>query len=193
MTKVTLEIGHGPYRTRAGKTGFEEGATGPGTTEYKEVVVMSTIASELLKEKGYQVEISDPPSTLPEIGKKAAGSDIFVSLHLNAFDKEVQGTEVLVDRSATDEDVVLAQVLQRFLVDALGLTDRKVKRQGLAVLRAVPVTVRAACLTEAFFIDSVSDAKTVRAMAEKAAKAIAEGIDEYARVKGLQPVATATA
>ena len=193
MTKVTLEIGHGPYRTRTGQTGFEEGATGPGTTEYKEVSVMSKIAAALLEKKGYQVDISDPPSTLSEIGEKAAGSNIFVSLHLNAFDKKVQGTEVLVDRSATDEDVALAQVLQRFLLDALNLTDRKVKRQGLAVLSAVPLSVQAACLTESFFIDSVSDARTVRSMAERAAKAIAEGIDEYARIKNLQPIATAPA
>ncbi len=55
MTKVTLEVGHGPYLTRDGKKGFEEGASGPGTTEYKEVTVMANIAGDILRQKGYEV------------------------------------------------------------------------------------------------------------------------------------------
>ncbi|MEO1347876.1 MAG: N-acetylmuramoyl-L-alanine amidase [Cyanobacteria bacterium J06635_15] len=192
MTKVTLEVGHGPYRTRNGNTGFEEGANGPGTTEHKEVTVMAKIAADILKQKGYQVKISDPVGTLQKIGQQAAGSDIFVSLHLNAFNKQAQGTEVLVHRNGTSEDVELAKVLLQCLVDALNLNNRGVKRQGLAVLSGVPASVRAACLTEAFFIDSVSDAATVRKMAEKAAKAIANGIDKYAKANDLKPAAMAS-
>lgn len=192
MTKVTLEIGHGPYRTRSGKTGFEEGANGPGTTEYKEVTVMAKIAGDLLRQQGYNVTLSDPQDTLLAIGQQAAGSDIFVSLHLNAFNKIAQGTEVLVHRNGTSEDVELANAILTCLVDKLDLPNRRVKRQGLAVLSGVPASVQAACLTEAFFIDSVSDAATVRTMTEKAAKAIAEGIDKYAKVNDLKP-AMATA
>lgn len=187
MTKVTLEVGHGPYRTRSGNTGFEEGANGPGTTEYKELVVMADIAADSLRKQGYDVKVSDPQDTLYAIGRQSAGSDIFVSLHLNAFNKMVQGTEVLVHRNGTNEDVELANAILACLVNTLDLPNRRVKRQGLAVLSGVPASVHAACLTEAFFIDSVSDAATVRTMTEQAAVAIAEGIDQYAKVKGLKP------
>ncbi len=66
MTKVTFEIGHGPFRDRNGNTGFEEGADGPGTTEHKEVTIMATMAGELLRQQGYMVDISDPSDTLPD-------------------------------------------------------------------------------------------------------------------------------
>ncbi len=48
------------------------------------------------------------------------------------------------------------------------------------MLGLVPPSVKACCLTEAFFIDSMPDAATTRANAEKAAKAIAAGIHSYA-------------
>jgi len=187
MTRVMLEVGHGPYRDRTGATGFEEGASGPGTTEYKQVKQMAPIAAAQLRELGYEVEISDPVDTLVAIGQKAAGSDLFVSLHLNAFNRSAQGTEVLVHRNGTQEDVELAQYIQNSLVAALGLANRGVKRQGLAVLSGVPLTVRAACLTESYFIDAVPNAATAERYTELAGRAIAEGIDKYAAANGIKP------
>ncbi len=64
-------------------------------------------------------------------------------------------------RNGTDEDIELAETLLSCLVSALELPNRNVKRQGLAVLSGVPASVKAACLTEAFFIDAVSDAETI--------------------------------
>ncbi|MBE9033489.1 N-acetylmuramoyl-L-alanine amidase [filamentous cyanobacterium LEGE 11480] len=185
MAKIILEVGHGPYRTRNGKVGFEEGANGPGTTEYKEVKIMAELAQVKLTMQGYDVEVLDPEESLKKIGQLALGSNIFVSLHLNAFNRMAQGTEVLIHRAGTKEDHNLAEVLQEELVKALGLTDRGVKRQGLAVLSQVPSSVQAACLTESFFIDSVADAETVRTMSETAAHAIATGIDRYIKTHGL--------
>lgn len=179
MSKVTLEVGHGPYRDRSGRTGFEKGAKGPNTWEYDEVVCMSDVVSRRLIALGHEVEILDPQETLTRIGSMSWGSDVMVSLHLNAFNRRVQGTETLIHRAGTHEDMSLAAAIQSKLVEALHFRDRGVRRQGLAVLGTVPPSVKACCLTESFFIDSMPDAKTTRENAQKAALAIAAGIHAY--------------
>jgi N-acetylmuramoyl-L-alanine amidase len=65
---------------------------------------------------------------------KAAGCDIFISLHLNDFDDDsANGLEVLF-RDAQDR--ALAQKLQRALIQVTGLRDRDIKqRNDLAVLK----------------------------------------------------------
>ncbi len=177
--KVCLERGHGPFKDRFGVQGFERGANGPDTTEYDELVVMSDLCAEVLQAKGYEVTVLDPVETLDQIGRMAANHDVFVSLHLNAFNKQAQGSEVLIHRNGTKEDEDLAKVLVKEIVQELKLPDRGVKRSGLAVLSTVPQSVKAACLTEAFFIDAMPNAAACREFTKKAAKAIAEGIDRY--------------
>ena len=179
--KVTLEVGHGPFRDRNGRKGFEKGAVGPSTTEYDEVLHMAAVAGEALGVLGYEVDILDPQETLTRIGQLSWGSDVMVSLHLNAFNKKVQGTETLVHRAATQSDRILAGEIQNELLNALGLRDRGVKSQGLAVLGSVPPSVGACCLTESFFIDSVPNATIVREWSTRAAEAIARGIHNYAK------------
>lgn len=178
--RVVLEVGHGPYRDRWGNEGFETGAQGRGTNEYTEVCVMADVAEAELEALGYQVVVLDPAETLGRIGSMAIGADVLVSLHLNAFNGRVQGSECLIHRAGTQDDQRLASLIQRELIHSLGLPDRGVRRQGLAVLGSVPPSVKACCLTESFFIDSMTDAATTRFYAEKAAKAIAQGIDAYA-------------
>ena len=180
MKTVVLEVGHGPYRDRWGNEGHETGAQGPGTNEYTEVCVMADVAEAELIKLGYEVTVLDPAESLTRIGSMTLGADIMVSLHLNAFNGRVQGTETLIHRSGTQSDQRLASLIQREMISALGFTDRRVYRHGLAVLGSVPPSVKACCLTEAFFIDSMPDAATTRVNAEKAARAIAAGIHSYA-------------
>lgn len=177
--KVCLERGHGPFRDRFGVQGFERGAEGPGTTEYDELLVLSDLCTEALQAKGYEVIVLDPVETLEQIGRMAANHDVFVSLHLNAFNKQAQGSEVLIHRNGTKEDEKLARFLVKEIVQELKLPDRGVKRSGLAVLSTVPQSVKAACLTEAFFVDAMPNASTCREFTERAAQAIAKGIDTY--------------
>ena len=179
MSKIALEVGHGPYRDRLGNSGFEKGAKGNGTWEYDEVLHMAEVAGAKLISLGHDVEILDPQETLGAIGRQSWGSDVMVSLHLNAFNGRVQGTETLIHRAGTRSDLKLAQTIQHELLKALGLRDRGGRRQGLAVLGTVPPSVKACCLTESFFIDSMPDAATTRDHADKAAIAIAEGIHIY--------------
>lgn len=179
--KICLERGHGPFKDRFGVQGFERGANGPDTTEYDELVIMSNLCAEVLQAKGYKVTVLDPVETLDQIGRMAVNHDVFVSLHLNAFNKEAQGSEVLIHRNGTKEDEKLAEVLVQEIVQTLKLPNRGVKRSGLAVLSTVPQDVKAACLTEAFFIDAMPSAEACRELTKKAAHAIAEGIDKYCK------------
>jgi N-acetylmuramoyl-L-alanine amidase len=65
---------------------------------------------------------------------KKAGCDLLISLHLNDFDDDAaNGVEVLF---RDDEDKALAARLQKALLQATGLKDRKIKqRTDLAVLK----------------------------------------------------------
>lgn len=181
MSIITLEIGHGPFRDRNGVTGFERGASGNGTTEYDEVLAQADIVRGDLQRLGHDVRLLDPVETLTVIGQQSWGSDIMVSLHLNAFNRAVQGTETFIHRAGTANDMGLAVCIQREVLRALGFQDRGVKRNGLAVLGSVPPSVGACCLTEPFFIDAVPNAKATRELTVKSAEAIAIGIDRYLR------------
>lgn len=181
MATICLEVGHGPFRDRNGRKGFERGAEGPNCTEYDEVVAMSYIIEDRLKQEGHEVMVLDPQESLYWIGQQSRGADVMVSLHLNAFNKDVQGTETLIHRAGTREDERLAGILQGEIVKVLGLRNRGVKRNGLALLGGVPSCVRAACLTESFFIDSCKSAEEVREKSDAAAAAIANGILLYCK------------
>jgi hypothetical protein len=50
--KICLELGHGSFKDRSGAQGFEQGANGPNTTEYTEVVAMSDLCATTLRAKG---------------------------------------------------------------------------------------------------------------------------------------------
>ena len=65
---------------------------------------------------------------------KAAGCDLFLSLHLNDFDDDsANGLEVLF---RDNQDKVLAQKLQDALIKVTKMRDRKIKqRTDLAVLK----------------------------------------------------------
>lgn len=181
--KIMIEVGHGPYRVRAGSSevGFEEGANGPGTTEYKENLYRASVIHGLLTRLGHSVKIQDAQASLGELGASGAGHDLFVSLHLNAFNHSAQGCETLIHSNGNSRDLALAQAIQSACVKKLKIHDRGVKRQGLGVLSTVPDSVHACCLSEAFFIDAVKTFAKCREMSHMSAEAIAEGIHSYSQ------------
>ncbi len=97
---------------------------------------------------------------------------------MNAFDKAVQGHEVLIDTKGTVTDEKLAALINEELKRQLDITNRGVKRQGLGVLKGVPLPVPAV-LVESFFIDSVCDAASLDRLIGASAKAIAAGIERF--------------
>jgi N-acetylmuramoyl-L-alanine amidase len=171
--KIVLDPGHG-----ISNEGFDPGAAGNGTTEATENLIQANIVAEYLRQRGANVTIVDEPLSLAQIGQRSSGSDVLVSLHLNAFNTSAQGHEVLVHPKAPQADFKLANLINSELDSAFPdsqIPNRGVKTMDLAVLRNAPASVPAV-LTEALFIDAPGMS---RANVEKAAQAIARGIEKF--------------
>ena len=107
--------------------------------------------------------------------------DFIISLHCNAFNESASGTEVLYyHRSFKGKKI--AKILNRQLVDALGLKNRGIKPRtsedrGGYLLR----NTKAPCLiAEPFFIDNDKDLETALKNRNELINAYVEAIDEMA-------------
>jgi N-acetylmuramoyl-L-alanine amidase len=178
--KVLLDAGHGPYRDSSGE-GWEPGALGPeGLTERYLVQKQAERVQQLLRDAGFgKVDIAPRPNSLRGIGQSAEGYNLFISLHLNAFDKKVRGSEVFVHPNGAKYDRMLAQHIQDRLIAEVKHRDRGVKAARLAVLSAVPPSVEAACLVESFFVDSLKSKTEGLVLIDSAAFAVADAIHRY--------------
>lgn len=175
---VVLDPGHGEV---------EDGVNDPGATNQKLNLSERDLArkqadliAQSLKAHGAMVNIVENGSglSLRDIGAQGAGSDCFVSLHLNAFNAKAQGHEVLIDTNGTAVDQQLAEAINAELDTVLPIANRGVKRQGLGVLRGVPLPVPAV-LVESFFIDQVPDQSTMDSLVTSSSQAIAQGITRF--------------
>lgn len=106
-----------------------------------------------------------------------------LSLHCNSYNGRTSGTEVLYyHRSQIGKGI--AEILQRHLVDFLGLPDRRIKAKtsedrGGHLLRYT----KAPCvIAEPFFIDNDQDLARAREDLEGLARVYARAIDEMAQV-----------
>lgn len=180
---VAIDVGHGWSQSAI----YDVGAVGNGAKEQELNAKVALKVQSILQTLGAVVHVFDyspagsPRLWLSEKGKRAGAvkADVFVSIHHNAFDGSAQGTEVLVHSDATTEDVKLAKMIHSKLIENLKLTDRGVKYQKLGVLGGCPASIPA-CLTEAFFIDSVRFKGSIpESVIEAEALAIALGIKEF--------------
>ncbi|MEN8207844.1 MAG: N-acetylmuramoyl-L-alanine amidase, partial [Candidatus Fermentibacteria bacterium] len=83
----------------------------------------------------------------------AGGYDRFISLHHNAFNGSVQGTETYCDTDASPETFAFRDVAHPFIVEAFGYTDRGVKTAGFYVIK---YTEMPSILGEASFLDYIT-------------------------------------
>ena len=82
----------------------------------------------------------------------AGGFDLFVSIHENAFNGTVQGTETFCGSlDPSDVSYQMAVLLQQGIIDAYGYTDRGVKNGGY--LHVIRETFMPAILGEGSFLD----------------------------------------
>ena len=180
--KVALDVGHSG-------SGSDRGAFGNGISEYDLNVAEANLIARQLRSRGAVVSLFHYPQTteLDERGRNAAGHNIFVSVHHNAFaDNSVQGTEILVGtQNQRAADQRLASAINGSIVRSLwgaspGALNRGARAQSLGVLRYAPISVQAKCLTEAFFVTtSGMTAGRAREMVEKAGRATADAIASY--------------
>lgn len=106
--------------------------------------------------------------------------DVFVSIHCNACNGKARGTEVWHYHSSRDGKL-LAECIQRQIVDAIGSVDRGIKgaipgQNGLYVLTN---TDAVSVLIETAFIDNMDDEELLRERQDEFARAIARGITDF--------------
>ncbi len=180
---IALDVGHGWGSGAA----FDIGAKGNNTNEQALNAEVARLVASDLENKGAFVHVFDytsedaPKLFLRQKGKRAGqvGAHVFVSIHHNAFDGTVNGTETLVDDDATQEDLDLAKSIQVNLLKELSYANRGVKRQTLGILRGCPPTIPA-CLTEGFFVDwKYFNGKIPASVTVSYAKGVAKGIEEF--------------
>ena len=108
--------------------------------------------------------------------------DIFVSIHAIGFNEQVEGTETFYYRSATnpnsEESRVLAEKVQKRLVQALQSNDRGVKTENFYVVK---YNTMPAILAELGFIDAKGEGEKLATeeWRQRAAEAIYQGILDY--------------
>ncbi len=115
-----------------------------------------------------------------------SGADIFVSIHCNAVDAEsANGTETWAC-AGSYRGSILADCIQKQIVEALGTTDRGVKiaTPGVNGLYVLSNTAMPAVLVELAFISNVSDEQLLADDQDDFARAIARGITDYELVVG---------
>lgn len=134
----------------------------------------------MLQEKGHAVRMATVNSSASDlsdivnIANQYKSADIFVSLHLNAFNGQAYGAETYIYNgvwSGKEHNRALAKRVQTALVDIVGWTDRGVKEGNLYVLKN---TVMPAVLVELGFCDNAGD--MAKWNTETICRALFEGI-----------------
>lgn len=115
----------------------------------------------------------------------AAGAASLVSVHHNAFTgswNSATGVEVYVDRSCTDADLRLANMIYTRLVAYTGLKGRGIKRADFQIIKQNTVP---AVLCEGGFMDGTEDYQYITSEEGQSAyaRAIAEGLIEFHGLK----------
>lgn len=166
---IAINAGHCP--------GIDPGAVGSFLQEADVARNIAKVVCDDLRAAGYETLFiqEDDLDDVCAIANNAP-ADIFVSIHLNAFNGVAKGTETFCYQ-AGDASEVLAGCIQTQLVSALGTIDRGIKaRPGLWVLNSTEAT---AVLTEVCFIDNQEDERTIAANQDEAAHAISRGVTDY--------------
>lgn len=185
MIKVMIDPGHAPGNTNKGPTGYYE---------YEGVWKISTYLQEILRSKGVQADFTRTWNQDPELyvrGQKAAGYDLFISQHTNAFDSQTRGVEVFYDYSKP-HDEEFANKLAGNVASVMGNDNRGAKTRVyteagkiynyFGVIRGAAATdCKHILLIESGFHDNVQDEAFLKVdeNLRKIAQAQAEIIVEF--------------
>lgn len=194
LRTITLDAGHG---------GNDRGASGKFSKEKDITLKLTRRVADILTACNYRVHLTrskDVTLTLKErtARQRAAGSDLFVSIHVNASpNKSAAGIEtycltpadapstvgkfLLQKNPANRFDVnnfALACRLQHFMVKKTGAVNRGVRRARFAVLRDIAAP---GVLIEIGFISNAAEEKLLNNpfYMENLARGIAAGIVSY--------------
>lgn len=176
--KVFLNPGHAPNGHPDPGAVNEE----TGLRESDVALAVGKSAASYLNAAGVETELLQSDS-LEEICEAANTSDanIFVSIHCNAAEaEEANGTETWAC-AGSYRGGMLANCIQRELVDALGTTDRGVKiaTPGVNGLYVLTNTDMPAVLIELAFITNPRDENILAHDQDALARAVARGVTDY--------------
>ena len=176
--KVFLNPGHAPNGHPDPGAVNEE----TGLRESDVALAVGKSAASYLNAAGVETELLQSDS-LEEICEAANTSDanIFVSIHCNAAEaEETNGTETWAC-AGSYRGGMLANCIQRELVDALGTTDRGVKiaTPGVNGLYVLTNTDMPAVLIELAFITNPRDENILAHDQDALARAVARGVTDY--------------
>lgn len=154
---ILIDIGHGLYDEPTDKRHpYDPGGLSPiGWQEFQVNMITAIAAQERLQTLNHHAAFVPFGLGLYERGLMARDFDVFVSIHHNALNGRAQGTEVAVHAvHATQADRALGLAIAKLVSAALGTKNRGLVDLRLAALSGARKTnVRAAVLTEGFFID----------------------------------------
>lgn len=176
--KVFLNPGHAPNGHPDPGAVNEE----TGLRESDVALAVGKSAASYLNAAGVETELLQSNS-LEEICEAAntSDADIFVSIHCNAAEaEEANGTETWAC-AGSYRGGMLANCIQRELVDALGTTDRGVKiaTPGVNGLYVLTNTDMPAVLIELAFITHPGDEEILAYAQDALARAVARGVTDY--------------
>ncbi|URM33415.1 N-acetylmuramoyl-L-alanine amidase [Cytobacillus firmus] len=153
------------------------------------VMMTRTADKSEVTSNGTTITTSDSLRLRTGFAKKhtKSGNDIFISLHTNAFNGSAEGGESYYYQSAVNpysaDSKLLAESIQKRLIEYMQLKDRGVDHGNFAVLRE---NIMPASLIEMGFIDNEGDAKKLKEdyWRLQAAKAVYQGTLDYYERKG---------
>ncbi|MBS3899480.1 MAG: SH3 domain-containing protein [Dethiobacter sp.] len=174
---IVIDPGHGGSPGAVGPTGLME----------KEVVLdVSLRVAEMLRQAGATVILTRDNDSIVSLPQRvniaaAANAHIFVSIHTNAHtNTAVGGTETYFfqNNATATASRLLAEYLQKELVQALGLRDIGVKHGNFHVIRE---TTMPSVLLELAFISNAQEEALMRTndFRQNSANAIFRGIAAY--------------
>lgn len=178
---ICIDPGHG---------GTASGAVGvSGTTEKDLNLKISLLLAQYLREAGLRVMMTREDDRDVDLHDRAAvanaaRANLFVSIHNNAAgDSSSTGTETFYwgnDDEMSPDGQLLAQAIQKHLVEALGSVDRGAKTHWYNLVVLAETEMTAALVEVGFMTNAAEEAKLLSIpYQETAARAIAAGIMEY--------------
>jgi N-acetylmuramoyl-L-alanine amidase len=178
---ICIDPGHG---------GDASGAIGVSGTPEKAVnLAISTLLADYLRAAGLRVMMTREDDSAVDLHDRAtvandAGASLFVSVHNNAAgDSDSQGTETFYwgnDESWTPDGRLLAECIQRNLLEAIGSYDRGAKTHWYELVVLSETAMTAALVEVGFMTNAAEEAKLLTLEYQAAAaQGIADGILEY--------------
>lgn len=183
MATIVLDAGHNT-------SGQDTGAEGNGLREQDVTLTICQQLKPLLEYNGFNVimtrdgdSVNGPSTALMDSLQTRvniannANADLFVSVHINAFNGTATGGEVLIAGTGGKAEIAANKVLY-YLQQVTNWPNRGVKVRNIYVLIH---TSMPAILTENGFIDSISDSAKLKdpAFIKSLAVAHAKGICDY--------------